>query len=140
MENTKEKTNTMKASTKVKNKFAVDINAGDYVRVTDVVRVMEEYFREYGGVVGEIDAIREDFSGVGEFVKIVSRNVEAYDSRVGFTFDGVEGTYWFEFFTMLNAKQGVVDMSELADLIKDVNGSDQVVSSLTICELLEMYK
>ena len=31
-------------------------------------------------------------------------------------------------------------MSELADLIKDVNGSDQVVSSLTICELLEMYK
>lgn len=140
MKNTKEKTNTMKASTKVKNKFAVDINAGDYVRTTDVVRVMEEYFREYGGVVGDIDAIREDFSGVGEFVKIVSRDVEAYDSRVGFTFDDVECTYWFEFLTMLDVKQGVVDMSELADLIKDVNGSDQVVSSLTICELLEMYK
>lgn len=61
MENTKEKTNKMKASTKVKNKFAVDINVGDYVRVADLVRVMEEYFREYGGVVGEIDAIREDF-------------------------------------------------------------------------------
>lgn len=140
MENTKEKTNKMKASTKVKNKFAVDINAGDYVRVADLVRVMEEYFLEYGGVVGEIDAIREDFSGVGEFVKIVSRDVEAYDSHVGFTFDGVEGTYSFEFLTMLDVKQGVVDMSELVDLIKDVNGSDQVVSSLTICELLEMYK
>lgn len=142
----------MKALSEVKTMFALDVYAGDYVRVKDVVRVMEEYFLEYGGVIGDIDTIRENFSGAGEFVKVVSRELDVPASRIGFVFEGVgetnwfvsEGvdeTYWFDFMSVFDVKQGVADMIELVNLMEDeLKYHKHIMTNFTLYEMLHLFK
>lgn len=131
----------MKALSEVKTMFALDVYAGDYVRVTDIISYMELYFLEHGNTAGQMDMVRAAFADTGEFVKVVSRELNVPESRIGFVFEGVDETCWFDFASALDVKQGVADMIELVNLMEEeLKYHKHIMTNLTLYEMLHLFK
>lgn len=141
MENEKDTGSAMKSLSEVKTMFALDVYAGDYVRVADIISCMELYFLEYGDVVVSLDTIRAAFAGAEEFVKVISRELDVPESRIGLTFEGIEDVYWFDFVSVLDVSQGVADMIELVNLMEEeLKYHKHIMTNLTLYEMLHLFR
>ena len=141
MENEKETGSAMKSLSEAKTMFAIDVYAGDYVRVKDILVCMELFILEYGNAAGQMDTIRAAFANTEEFVKVVSRKLDTPESRIGLTFEGIEDVHWFDFASVLDVKQGVADMIELVNLMEEeLKYHKHIMTNFTLYEMLHLFK